>query len=61
MATSSIYTNVVINDPAKAEQFINALEQSSRDQERQSTTPVKSLLTDADEIRKLMARRNAVS
>ena len=31
MATSSILTNVVIEDPKKAEAFVDALEKSSQD------------------------------
>lgn len=57
MATSSIFTNIVINDPKKAEKFIDALETSSRDPEWKPTTPVKPPLTDTEAIRKLMAKR----
>lgn len=57
MATSSIFTNVVINDPKKAEKFIDALEASSRNPEWKPTTPVKPPLTDVNAIRKLMAKR----
>ena len=60
MATSSIFTNVVINDPKKAERFIEALDQSSRDPAWRPSTPVKAPLTDVDAIRKLMAKRTAV-
>ena len=31
MPTSSIFTNIVINDPEKVEEFIDALEASSHD------------------------------
>ena len=31
MPTSSIFTNIVINDPEKVEKFIDALEASSHD------------------------------
>lgn len=57
MATSSIFTNIVINDPKKVEKFIDALETSSRDPEWKPTTPVKPPLTDTEAIRKLMAKR----
>lgn len=57
MATSSIFTNIVINDPKKAEKFINALELSSHDPSWKPSSPVKPPLTDIDEIRKLMAKR----
>ena len=57
MATSSIFTNIVINDPKKAEKFIDALETSSHDPAWKPTTPVKPPLTDIEAIRKLMAKR----
>ncbi len=57
MATSSIFTNIVISDPKKAEKFIDALEASSRDPEWKPTTPVKPPLTDIEAIRRLMAKR----
>jgi len=57
MATSSIFTNIKINDLKAAEAFINALEASSRDAELKPSMPVKPLLTDTEAIRKLMANR----
>lgn len=57
MATSSIFTNIVIRDPKQAERFIEALEESARDPEWKPTTPVMPLLTDPEEIRKRMAKR----
>lgn len=57
MATSSIFTNIVINDPKRAEKFIDALETSSHDPAWKPTTPVKPPLTDIEAIRKLMAKR----
>ena len=57
MATSSIFTNIVINDPKKAEKIIDALETSSHDPAWKPTTPVKPPLTDIEAIRKLMAKR----
>ena len=57
MATSSIFTNIVIKDPKKAEKFIDALEISSHDPAWKPTTPVKPPLTDIEAIRKLMAKR----
>lgn len=57
MATSSIFTNIVINDPKKASKFIDALEASSHDPVWKPTTPVKPPLTDVEAIRKLMAKR----
>ncbi len=57
MATSSIFTNIVISDPEKAEKFIDVLEASSLDPEWKPTTPVKPLLTDTEAIRRLTAKR----
>lgn len=57
MATSSIFTNIVISDPKKAERFIDALEVSSLDPEWKPTTPVNPPLTDIEAIRRLMAKR----
>lgn len=57
MPTSSIFTNIIINDPKKAEKFINALEESSRDPSWKPSSPVKPPLTDLDKIRKLMEKR----
>ncbi len=59
MPTSSIFTNIVIRDPKKAEQFINALEASRKDPVRKPTMPFKPPLTDPEAIRKLMAKRMA--
>lgn len=60
MATSSIFTNIIINDPKKAEKFIDALETSSCDPAWKPATPVKAPLTDIDAIRKLMSKRISV-
>lgn len=57
MPTSSIFENIIINDPEKAEKFINALDASSRDPVWKSKTQVAPPLTDAEEIRQLMAKR----
>lgn len=57
MATSSIFTNIVIKDPKEAEKFIDALEASSRDSEWKPSTTTKPPLTDVNAIRKLMAKR----
>lgn len=42
MATSSILTELVIEDPKKAEAFINALEMSSQDPACSPSAPVHS-------------------
>lgn len=57
MPTSSIFENIIINDPEKAEKFINALDASSHDTAWKPETQVAPPLTDAEEIRKLMAKR----
>lgn len=57
MPTSSIFENVIISDPEKAEKFINALDASSRDPVWKPETQVAPPLTDAEKIRKLMAKR----
>lgn len=56
MPTSSIFTNIIITDPKKAEEFIDALETSSNDPACKPTADVK-LLKDAEEIRKLIGKR----
>ena len=61
MATSSIFSNVVINDSPKAEKFIDALEKSSRNPEWKPVYPVNQPITDIDEIRRLMAKRRQKS
>lgn len=41
MPTSSIFTNIVINDLEKVEKFIDALEASSHDPAWQAASPIK--------------------
>lgn len=60
MPTSSIFENIIINDPEKTEKFINALDASSQDPVWKPETQVAPPLTDAEEIRKLMAKRSTV-
>lgn len=57
MATSSIFTNVVISDPKKAEIFIDALDKSSRDPEWEPSTSAGPPLRDIEAIRRLMEKR----
>ena len=57
MATSSIFTNIRITDPKKAEAFAEALDASARDPERMPAAPVIPLVTDLEEIRKFMTVR----
>lgn len=57
MATSSIFANVKITDPKKAEAFINALDASANSQKKSAKALAHTLVTDPGEIRKLMAKR----
>ena len=55
VATSSIFVNMKITDPEKIEEFVEALEASAGDPRRVPTGPVSPVVTDVEEIRKLMA------
>lgn len=55
MATSSIFTNVKITDPKKAEAFINALDASANEPKKAKTVEL-SLVTDLNELRRMMAK-----
>ena len=57
MATSSIFSNVKITDPKKAEAFVNALEASANDPKVKPSAPIIPTITDLNSIRKLMAKR----
>lgn len=57
MPTSSIFTNIIINDQKKAEKFIDALEASSNDPAWEPKADVKPSLKDVKEIRKLMGKK----
>lgn len=57
MATSSIFANVKITDPKKAEAFVNALEASANAPKVTPSAPIIPTLTDVNAIRKLMAKR----
>lgn len=57
MATSSIFVNVKITDPKKAEVFIDALDASAKEPKRKPSVPDIPILSDVDEIRRLMAKR----
>lgn len=59
MATSSIFANVKITDPKKAEAFINALDASANDPRKKAAAPAHAFVTDANEIRRMMAKRAA--
>ncbi len=57
MATSSIFAKVRIDDPKKAEAFIDALEASENRPKRKSSVSVRPPMTDISEIRKFMTKR----
>ena len=54
MATSSILTELVIEDPKKAEAFINALELSSQDPVCSPSAPFIPILDCVEEIRRFL-------
>ena len=61
MATSSIFAQVNIDTPSKLESFLKALEEAENIK-KNSPQPRPSgirLVTDPDEIRKMMARRGS--
>lgn len=57
MATSSIFANIRITDPKKAEAFVEALDESARDPERVPSASVIPLVTNIDDVRKFMTVR----
>ncbi len=58
MATSSILTELVIEDPKKAEAFINALELSGQDPVCSPSAPFIPILDSVEEIRRFLERKN---
>jgi hypothetical protein len=56
MATSSIFANVRINDPKKAEAFIDAYVDAMENPKRRNYSGDFSLVTDPDEIRRIMSK-----
>lgn len=61
MSTSSILTELVIEDPKKAEAFINALEMSSQDSVCSPSAPSIPILDSVKEIRRFLERKKQVS
>ena len=57
MATSSIFTNVKITDPRKAEAFINALDAAANAPKKEAKVSTNSLVTDTEKIKMMMAKR----
>ena len=61
MATSSILTELVIEDPKKAEAFINALEMSSQDPRMQPVCPVHSHIRQCERDTEVPGKKKQVS
>ena len=59
MATSTIFANIEIKDAETAERFVAALEESEKEKDRKSSAQAYPILTDLDEIRKLVAKRKS--
>ena len=57
MPTSSIFAQIKITDPKKAEAFVNALVESANDPPRKPSAPVVPTVTDLNKIRKIVAKR----
>jgi len=57
METSSIFAKVRIDDPRKAEAFIDALEAAGSKPKRKTSISVKPLVTDINEIKRFMAKK----
>ena len=53
MATSSIFHNVILNDPKQVEAFVNAIEAQLADPYIAYRTPLSELMADKSEIRRL--------
>ena len=58
MATSSILTELVIEDPKKAEAFIIALEMSSQEPVCSPSAPSIPILDSVEDIRRFLERKN---
>ncbi len=54
MATSSIFHNVVIKDPKKADAFISAIEASIADPYKTGEKPANKVESDPDKIRHII-------
>ena len=60
MQNSNIVTNVKITNPKNAEAFINALDEAANAPYKKMERGEPHILTDHEEIRKLMERRRNV-
>ena len=58
MATSSILTELVIEDLKKAEAFINALEMCSQEPVCRPSAPSIPILDSVEDIRRFLERKN---
>ena len=54
MATESIFTNIVLSDPKEVQMLIDALEASEKDLKKETKPSIAPIVTDLDEIRKLL-------
>lgn len=59
MATSSIFDSIKLTDPKEIERFLDALEESEKEQKTKPVVKSYPALKDLDEIRKLMAKRKS--
>lgn len=57
MATSSIFANVKITDPKKAEAFINALDAAANSPKTNAKETTRSLVTDPEKLKMMMDKR----
>ena len=57
MATSSIFANVKITDPKKAEAFINALDAAANSPKANAKEATHSLVTDPEKLKMMMDKR----
>lgn len=53
MATSSIFHNVILNNPKQVEAFVNALEASEADPYTAPYTPLSEIMVNQDELKRL--------
>ena len=57
MATSSIFANIKITEPEKIEAFVEAPEASIADPMPAPDVPRRTVLSDPDKIREILAKR----
>ena len=57
MATSSIFANVKITDPKKAQAFINALDAAANSPKGKAKDTTHSLVTDPEKLKMMMDKR----